>query len=231
MLENCVLNQPLDPHQFDHRGPRHGRRRPDHRPGEARGYIIKDGEPVKLADFPIPGADDDDAPARLPDTPSMRSWNRRSLQTVRDRIIRRDPLGQLLENGSQQRVRRSPERRRARGDRVRPPAGRSAPSDVGAPGSARPGPSQGGSPESVPRAKQKCDFELVEGPGQDFRTHGAGRGGGRRVVGINPGRSSDRQRSPTPRRPVHLRQPVGEQQSEHAPTPLQLVGRRRSRNR
>ena len=53
-LENCVLNQPLDPHQFDHAGL--GMADGDLIIDEQKrvGYIIKDGEPVKLGDFVDP---------------------------------------------------------------------------------------------------------------------------------------------------------------------------------
>ena len=53
-LENCVLNQPLDAHQFDHAGL--GMADGDLIIDEAKrvGYIIKDGEPVKLGDFVDP---------------------------------------------------------------------------------------------------------------------------------------------------------------------------------
>jgi hypothetical protein len=55
LLDGCVLNQPLDPHQFDYRGL-----------GMVDGelviddvkrvvYVLKNGEPVKLADFGTPG--------------------------------------------------------------------------------------------------------------------------------------------------------------------------------
>jgi hypothetical protein len=54
MLENCTLNQPLDPHQFDHRalGMVDGELIIDHVKRVV--YVIKNGEPVKLEDFPIP---------------------------------------------------------------------------------------------------------------------------------------------------------------------------------
>jgi RNA polymerase sigma factor (sigma-70 family) len=54
-LSNCVLNQPLDPHQFDHAGL--GMADGDLIIDEQKrvGYIIKDGEPVKLGDFVDPG--------------------------------------------------------------------------------------------------------------------------------------------------------------------------------
>jgi hypothetical protein len=53
-LSNCVLNQPLDPHQFDHAGL--GMADGDLIIDEQKrvGYIIKDGEPVKLGDFVDP---------------------------------------------------------------------------------------------------------------------------------------------------------------------------------
>jgi RNA polymerase sigma factor (sigma-70 family) len=53
-LANCVLNQPLDPHQFDHTGL--GMADGDLIIDEQKrlGYIIKDGEPVKLGDFVDP---------------------------------------------------------------------------------------------------------------------------------------------------------------------------------
>jgi RNA polymerase sigma factor (sigma-70 family) len=53
-LSNCVVNQPLDPHQFDHAGL--GMADGDLIVDEQKrvGYIIKDGEPVKLGDFVDP---------------------------------------------------------------------------------------------------------------------------------------------------------------------------------
>jgi hypothetical protein len=53
-LSDCILNQPLEPHQFDHRGL--GMQDGDLIIDEVKriGYIIKDGKPVKLADFVEP---------------------------------------------------------------------------------------------------------------------------------------------------------------------------------
>ena len=50
-LSDCILNRPLDPHQFDHAGL--GLADGDLIVDEVErvGYIIKDGEPVKLGDF------------------------------------------------------------------------------------------------------------------------------------------------------------------------------------
>jgi RNA polymerase sigma factor (sigma-70 family) len=55
MLSKCVVNQPLDPHQFDYAGL--GMADGDLIIDEAKrvGYIIKAGEPVKLGDFVDPG--------------------------------------------------------------------------------------------------------------------------------------------------------------------------------
>ena len=54
MLENCRLNQPLNPHQFDHHGLGmvDGELIIDHVKRVV--YVLKNGEPVKLEDFQSP---------------------------------------------------------------------------------------------------------------------------------------------------------------------------------
>ena len=64
-----MLNQPLDPHQFDHRGLGmvDGELILDHVKRVV--YVLKNGVPVKLADFQMPRRDDDDGQTHSPERP------------------------------------------------------------------------------------------------------------------------------------------------------------------